>query len=202
LKEKLADPEWKPDFGPAKFNPVTGAVAVGARDFLLAYNINLNTASAHIARDIAFDVRERGRIKRKETSLTGEVAKDKDGRPVYQSGSLKAVKAIGWYIKEYGIAQVSTNLTNIDLTPIHIAFEEVCRRADARGVRVTGSELVGLVSLKAMLDAGRYFLKKQQHSIAVTDKELIRIAVESLGLNDLYEFKPQEKILEYMIGEP
>ncbi|KPK84663.1 MAG: formiminotransferase-cyclodeaminase [Bacteroides sp. SM23_62_1] len=201
LKEKLADPEWKPDFGPAKFIPRTGAVAVGARDFLVAYNINLNTASTRRANAIAFDVRERGRVKRKEKSLTGEVIKDENGDPVYEPGLLKAVKAIGWYIKEYGIAQISINLTNINITPIHIAFDEVCKRADARGVRVTGSELVGLVPLKAMLDAGRYFLKKQQRSVGVSDKELIKIAVKSLGLDDLYEFKPQEKIIEYMIAE-
>lgn len=201
LKEKLADPEWKPDFGPAKFNPGTGAVAVGARDFLVAYNINLNTTSARIANDIAFDVRERGRVKREGKSLTGEVAKDKDGKPVYEPGSLKAVKAIGWFIEEYGIAQISMNLTDLSITPIHIVFNEVCNRAVAHGVRVIGSELVGLVPLKAMLDAGRYFLKKQQRSVGVSDKELIMVAIESLGLDDLYEFKPKEKILEYMIGE-
>jgi glutamate formiminotransferase/formiminotetrahydrofolate cyclodeaminase len=201
LKEKLADPEWKPDFGPAKFNPGTGAIAIGARDFLVAYNINLNTISVQIANDIAFDVRERGRIKRKGTSLISEVVKDKDGKPAYEPGSLRAVKAIGWYIKEYGIAQISMNLTNINITPVHIAFEEVCRRADARGVRVTGSELVGLVPLKTILDAGLYFLKKQEYSVKVSDSELIRVAVKYLGLDDLYEFKPQKKILEYMIGE-
>lgn len=201
LKEKLADPKWKPGFGPAKFNPRTGAIAVGARDFLVAYNINLNTTSIRRANSIAFDVRERGRVKRKGRSLTSEVVKDENGDPVYEPGLLKAVKAIGWYIKEYGIAQISINLTNISITPIHIAFDEVCRRADARGIRVTGSELVGLVPLKAMLDAGRYFLKKQQRSIGVSDKELIKIAVKSLGLDDLYEFKPQEKIIEYMIAE-
>lgn len=201
LKEKLENPEWKPDFGPAKFNTGTGAIAVGARDFLVAYNINLNTTSANIASDIASDVRERGRVKRRGTSLTGEVVKDKDGKPVYEPGLLKAIKAIGWYIEEYGIAQVSMNLTNIDISPIHIVFEEVCKQANIRGVRVTGSELVGLVPLKAMLDAGRYFLKKQEYSVELSDRELIRIALESLGLDDLYEFKPQEKILEYMIGE-
>jgi glutamate formiminotransferase/formiminotetrahydrofolate cyclodeaminase len=201
LKKKLEDPEWKPDFGPAEFNPGTGAVAVGARDFLVAYNINLNTTSTRRANAIAFDIREKGRVKRKEKSLTGEVVKDEKGNAIYQPGSLKAVKAIGWYIKEYGIAQISINLTNISITPIHIAFDEVCKRAEARGIRVTGSEMVGLVPLKAMLDAGRYFLKKQQRSVGVPDKELIRIAVKSLGLNDLYEFKPEEKIIEYMIGE-
>jgi glutamate formiminotransferase/formiminotetrahydrofolate cyclodeaminase len=201
LKEKLSDPKWKPDFGPAKFNSRTGAIAVGARNFLVAYNINLNTTSTRRANAIAFDVRERGRVKRKGKSLTGEVVKDENGDPVYEPGLLKAVKAIGWYIKEYDIAQISINLTNISITPIHIAFDEVCRRANARGIRVTGSELVGLVPLKAMLDAGRYFLKKQQRSIGVSDKELIKIAVKSLGLDDLYEFKPQEKIIEYMIAE-
>ena len=201
LKEKFADSKWKPDFGPVKFNSRTGAIAVGARDFLVAYNINLNTTSTRRANAIAFDIRERGRVKRKGRSLDSEVVKDENGNPVYEPGSLKAVKAIGWYIKEYGIAQISINLTNISITPIHIAFDEVCRRANERGVRVTGSEMVGLVPLKAMLDAGRYFLKKQQRSVGVPDRELIKIAVKSLGLDDLYAFKPQEKIIEYMIED-
>jgi glutamate formiminotransferase/formiminotetrahydrofolate cyclodeaminase len=201
LKEKLADPEWKPDFGPAEFNSRAGATAVGARDFLVAYNINLNTTSTRRANAIAFDVRERGRTKRKGNALTGEVVRDSDGNPVMIPGSLKAVKAIGWYIEEYGIAQISMNLTNISITPVHKAFDEVFNRAEARGIRVTGSELVGLIPLKAMLDAGRYFLKKQQRSTGVSDRELIRIAVKSMGLDDLYPFKPEEKIIEYMIRE-
>jgi len=199
LKEKLADPKWKPDFGPAEFNPGTGAIAVGARNFLVAYNINLNTTSTRRANAIAFDIREKGRIKREGDSITGRIITDSEGKPVYEPGALKAVKAIGWYIKEYGIAQISINLTDITITPIHIAFEETCKRAEERGVRVTGSELVGLVPLNAMLEAGRYFLKKQQRSAGVSDRELIKIAVKSLGLNDLYEFKPQEKIIEYML---
>lgn len=201
LKEKLADPAWKPDFGPPKFNPRTGAIAVGARDFLVAFNVNLNTTSTRRANAIAFDVREKGRVKRKGHPLTGEVERDSDGNPVLIPGSLNAVKAIGWYIEEYGIAQISMNLTNISLTPVHVAYDEVFERALARGVRVTGSELVGLIPLRAMLDAGRYFLKKQQRSTGVSDRELIKIAVKSMGLDDLYPFKPEEKIIEYMIED-
>ena len=188
LEKKLRDPQWKPDFGPSIFNARTGAVIVGARDFLVAYNVNLNTTSTRRANAIAFDVRERGR----------EV-KDKDGNKVIIPGSLKAVKAIGWYIPEYGIAQISINLTNIGITPMHIAFDEVCRKADARGIRATGSELVGLVPLKAILDAGRYFLHKQQRSAGVSDDELIKIAVKSMGLDELRPFKPEEKIIEYLL---
>ena len=157
LKEKLRDTEWKPDYGPAEFIPRTGAIAVGARDFLVAYNINLNTTSTRRANAIAFDVRERGRAKREGDPVTGKIVNDKDGNPVMIPGSLKEVKAIGWFIEEYGVAQISMNLTNISVTPVHIAFDEVCKKAEARGIRVTGSELVGLVPLKAMLDAGRYF---------------------------------------------
>ncbi len=199
LQKKLADFDWKPDFGPAKFNPETGATAVGARDFLVAYNINLNTTSTRRANAIAFDVRERGRAKRKGDPLTGEIVRDKGGLPVMIPGSLKEVKAIGWYIEEYGIAQISMNLTNISVTPVHLAYDEVYKRAEARGVRVSGSELVGLIPLKAILDAGRYFLKKQKRSVGIADRELIKIAVKSMGLDDLYPFKPEEKIIEYMI---
>ncbi len=203
LKEKLADPRWKPDFGPAAFNPKTGATVVGARDFLVAYNVNLNTTSTRRANAVAFDVRERGRVKREGDPITGKIVRDKEGNPVMIPGSLKSVKAIGWYIEEYGIAQISMNLTNLSVTPVHVAFDEVCRRAEARGLRVTGSELVGLIPLKAMLDAGKYFLKKQKRSLGVPDSELIRIAVLSMGLNDLYEFKPEEKIIEYVLaGKP
>ena len=201
LKEKLAAKEWQPDFGPAKFLPRTGALAVGARDFLVAYNINLNTTSTRRANAIAYDVRERGRVKRKGNSLTGEIVKDADGSPVMIPGSLKAVKAIGWYIEEYGVAQISMNLTNISVTPVHVAFDEVFDKAESRGIRVTGSELVGLVPLGAMLDAGRYFLKKQKRSTGVSDAELIKIAVKSMGLDELYPFKPEEKIIEYMLVE-
>ena len=202
LPAKLRDPKWKPDFGPAKFNSKTGALAVGARNFLVAYNINLNTTSTRRANAIAFDIRERGRVKRKGDALTGEIIQDEKGQPVFEPGSLKSVKAIGWYIKEYDIAQISINLTDITVTPIHIAFDEACKHAEERGVRVTGSELVGLVPLRAMLEAGKYFLKKQQRSSGVSDRELIKIAIKSLGLNDLYEFKPGEKIIEYMLNDP
>ncbi len=201
LKEKLARPEWKPDFGPAAFNARSGATAVGARDFLVAYNVNLNTTSVRRANAIAFDVREKGRKKREGDPLTGSLATDEEGNDVWIPGKLKSVKGIGWFIKEYDIAQVSLNLTNITVTPVHIAFDECCKAAEARGVRVTGSELVGLIPLKAMLDAGRYFLKKQKRSTGVCDKELVKIAVKSLGLDDLYPFKPEEKIIEYAIAD-
>jgi glutamate formiminotransferase / formiminotetrahydrofolate cyclodeaminase len=199
LKEKLGDPAWKPDFGPGEFIPRTGAIAVGARDFLVAYNINLNTTSTRRANAIAFDVRERGRVKREGHPLTGKIVKDADGNPVMIPGSLREVKAIGWFIEEYGVAQISMNLTNISITPIHVAFDEVCRKAEARGIRVTGSELVGLVPLHAMLEAGRYFLRKQQRSTGVPDKELIKIAVKSMGLDELGAFDPDEKIIEYQL---
>jgi len=201
LKDRLETEEGKPDFGPAEFIPRTGAIAVGARDFLVAYNINLNTTSTRRANAIAFDVRERGRVKRKGNPLTGEIVRDRDGSPVMIPGSLKEVKAIGWFIEEYGVAQISMNLTNISVTPVHIAFDEVCKRADARGIRVTGSELVGLVPLSAMLEAGRYFLRKQQRSTGVSDGELIKIAVKSMGLDELYPFDPDEKIIEYRLRE-
>ena len=198
LKDRLTRPEHKPDFGPAEFNAKSGATAVGARDFLVAYNVNLNTTSARRANTIAFDIREKGREKR--DPKTGHIVKDEHGQPVVIPGSLKCVKAIGWYIAEYGIAQISINLTNISVTPVHLAFDECCKKATERGVRVTGSELVGLIPLRAVLDAGRYFLKKQHRSTGVSDKELIKIAVKSLGLNDLYPFKPEEKIIEYAIA--
>ena len=200
LAEKLADPEWAPDFGPAEFNPRWGATAVGARDFLVAYNVNLNTTSTRRANAIAFDVRERGRMKRAGDPLTGEIVRDADGEPVWIPGSLKAVKGIGWFIEEYGVAQISMNLTNISVTPIHIAFDECSERARDRGVRVTGSELVGLIPLQAMLDAGRYFLRKQHRSTGVSDSELIKIAVKSMGLDELGEFDPKKKIIEYVLA--
>ncbi len=201
LKEKLSDPGWKPDFGPAEFVPRTGALAVGARDFLVAYNINLNTTSTRRANAIAFDVRERGRVKREGDPITGKIVKDSQGNPVMVPGSLQSVKAIGWFIEEYGVAQISMNLTNISVTPVHIAFDEVCKKAEARGIRVTGSELVGLVPLHAMLEAGRYFLKKQQRSAGVSDRELIKIAVKSMGLDELGPFVPEEKIIEYQLKD-
>jgi glutamate formiminotransferase/formiminotetrahydrofolate cyclodeaminase len=190
LRKKLTDPAWKPDFGPAVFNERSGATAVGARDFLVAFNVNLNTTSVRRANAIAFDVREKGRT-----------TEDESGKKISVPGTLKNVKAIGWYIEEYGIAQISMNLTNISVTPVHIAFDEVCRKADARGVRVTGSELVGLIPLKAMLEAGKYFLEKQQRSVGVSDAELIKIAVKSMGLNDLHPFRPEEKIIEFVMAE-
>lgn len=201
LKKKLSDPEWKPDFGPAIFNERSGATAVGARDFLVAFNVNLNTTSVRRANAIAYDVREKGRPMRDGDPVTGKIVKDENGDQVMIPGTLKSVKAIGWYIEEYGFAQISMNLTNISVTPVHIAFEEVCGKAETRGVRVTGSELVGLIPLKAMLDAGKYFLKKQQRSAGVSDDELIKIAVRSLGLNDIHEFKPEEKIIEFVMAE-
>jgi len=199
LKKKLSDPRWKPDYGPALFNERTGATAIGARDFLVAFNVNLNTTSIRRANAIAFDVREKGRPLREGNTVTGKVVTDENSNQVMIPGSLKCVKAIGWYLKEFGIAQISMNLTNISVTPVHLAFDEVCRKADARGVRVTGSELVGLIPLKAMLDAGRYFLAKQQRSAGVSDDELIKIAVKSMGLNELYQFIPEEKIIEYVM---
>ncbi len=190
LKKKLADPEWKPDFGPSVFNARSGATAVGARDFLVAFNVNLNTTSLRRANAIAFDVREKGRT-----------IKNEKGETLDLPGVLKSVKAIGWYIKEYGVAQISMNLTNISVTPVHIAFDEVCRKSDARGIRVTGSELVGLIPLKSILDAGRYFLEKQQRSTGVSDEELIKIAIKSMGLNDIHPFIPSEKIIEFVMEE-
>jgi glutamate formiminotransferase/formiminotetrahydrofolate cyclodeaminase len=201
LQKKLEDPAWKPDFGPARFDAGAGAVIVGARDFLVAFNINLNTTSTRRANAIAFDVRERGREKREGNPVTGKVVRDEHGNPVMIPGSLKAVKAIGWFIPEYGFAQISMNLTNIGVTPVHVAFDEVCRKAEARGVRVTGSELVGLIPLKSMLEAGRYFLHRQQRSAGVSDEELIRTAVRSLGLSELRPFNPQEKIIEYILAD-
>ncbi|MBK7713188.1 MAG: glutamate formimidoyltransferase [Bacteroidales bacterium] len=201
LIKKLEDPRWKPDFGPALFHERSGATAVGARDFLVAYNINLNTTSTRRANAIAYDVREKGRPLREGDSLTGKIMYDGNGEKIMVPGSLKSVKAIGWYIREYGIAQISMNLTDISVTSVHIAFDEACRKADARGVRVTGSEIVGLVPLKSLLDAGKYFLHKQQRSSGVPDEELIKIAIKSMGLNELHPFKPEEKIIEYIMEE-
>lgn len=201
LADKLKQPDWKPDGGPAEFNPASGATAVGARDFLIAYNINLNTTSTRRANAIAFDVREKGRVQREGDPLTGEILRDPTGEPIYAAGSLKAVKAIGWFIEEYGVAQISMNLTNIETTPIHVAFDEVVDKAAARGVRVTGSEVVGLIPLNAMLEAGRYFLRKQRRSVGVSDRELIKIAIRSLGLNELGLFDPDTRIIEYAIRD-
>lgn len=204
LPQKLSDPAWEPDFGPAEWNEKiagTGAIAIGARNFLIAYNVNLNTTSVRRANSIAFDVREAGRILREGDPLTGKMVTDSAGEPVRIPGSLKKVRAIGWYIEEYGLAQISMNLTDISETPMHIAFDEVFEKARLRGIRVTGSELVGMVPLNAMLEAGRYFLRKQQRSTGVSDAELIRIAVLSLGLDDLAPFDPRKRIIEYMLDE-
>jgi glutamate formiminotransferase/formiminotetrahydrofolate cyclodeaminase len=198
--KKIHHPEWKPDFGPAIFDAKRGATVIGARDFLVAYNVNLNTMSTRRANAIAFDVREAGRVKRLGDPVSGKIVKDENGSTVNIPGSLKSVKAIGWFIEEYGVAQISMNLTNINVTPVHIAFDEVCKKAEARGIRVTGSELVGLIPLKAMLDAGKYFLQKQQRSTGVSEKELIRIAILSMGLDDLSPFKPEERIIEYKLA--
>lgn len=197
--KKIKLPGWKPDFGPADFDEKRGASVIGARDFLVAYNINLNTTSTRRANSIAFDVREAGRVLREGNTLTGKIITNADGTPKSIPGTLKCVKAIGWYIEEYGIAQISMNLTNINITPVHEAFDEVCRKAAERGIRVTGSELVGLIPLKAMLDAGKYFLRKQKRSTGVSEKELIKIAIKSLGLDELSPFKPEERIIEYML---
>ncbi|MCW5923508.1 MAG: glutamate formimidoyltransferase [Saprospiraceae bacterium] len=202
LPEKLANPDWRPDYGPAQFNAKSGATVIGARDFLIAYNVNLNTTSVRRANSVAFDVREKGRVKNDPS--TGKPLKDANGEPVREPGTLKGVKAIGWYIEEYGIAQISMNITDIRATPLHLAFEECCKSADRRGMRVTGSELVGLVPLNVMLDAGRYFLKKQKRSVGVSEAELVKIAVKSMGLDELTAFDPQRKIIEYNLeaGNP
>lgn len=204
LREKIASEKWKPDFGPAAWNESiakTGATAIGARNFLVAYNVNLNTTSTRRANAIAFDVREAGRVKREGDPITGKIITDETGEPVRIPGTLKKTRAIGWFIEEYGVAQISMNLTDITITPVHVAFDEVSEKARERGIRVTGSELVGLIPLQAMLDAGRYFLRKQQRSTGVSDGELIKIAVKSMGLDELYPFDPKKKIIEYLIEE-
>jgi len=204
LKEKFANPEWKPDYGPTEFNDQvvkSGCTAISARDFLIAYNVNLNTTSTRRANAIAFDIREAGRIKREGNPSTGKKVLDENGEPVRIPGKLKAVKGIGWYIDEYGIAQISYNLTNINITSMHVAFDETVQSATNRGLRVTGSELIGLIPLKAMLDAGDYFLKKQQRSLGISEVEKIKIAIKSLGLDDLKPFNPREKIIEYLLED-
>lgn len=200
LPDKLGTDDWKPDYGPNAFNAQAGATAVGARDFLIAYNINLNTTSTRRANSVAFDVREKGRVKREGGKVSGDVLKDENGEPLREPGTCKAVKGIGWYIEEYGIAQISMNLTDINVTPLHVAFEECRKSANRRGLRVTGSELVGLVPLKVMLDAGRYFLKQQRRSLGASEEEVIKIAVKSLGLDELGPFDPQQKIIEYQLA--
>ncbi len=204
LKERITSERWKPDFGASEWNEKvakSGATAIGARNFLVAYNVNLNTTSTRRANAIAFDVREAGRVVREGDSLTGKIATDEKGEPLRIPGTLKKTRAIGWFIEEYGIAQISMNLTDISVTPVHVAFDEVCEKARERGVRVTGSELVGLIPLKAMLDAGKYFLRKQNRSTGISDEEIIKIAVKSLGLDELYPFDPKKKIVEYMIED-
>ncbi|HOZ87100.1 MAG TPA: glutamate formimidoyltransferase [Bacteroidia bacterium] len=197
--KKIKLPEWKPDFGPAQMDEKRGATVIGARDFLVAYNVNLNTTSTRRANSIAFDVREAGRVLREGDPINGKIVLNPDGSPKSVPGSLKSVKAIGWYIEEYGVCQISMNLTNINVTPVHVAFDEVCRKANERGLRVTGSELVGLIPLKAMLDAGRYFLQKQKRSVGVSEAELIKIAVKSMGLDELGPFKAEDRIIEYVL---
>lgn len=205
LPEKIADPLRAPDFGPKEYNETvarSGAINVGARNFLIAVNFNLNTTSTRRAMAVAFDVREKGRKKREGGSLTSKVIKDEKGQPVWEPGTLKGCKAIGWYIDEYGIAQVSMNITDIDTTPLHKAFDEVCRAASARGLRVTGTEIVGLVPKRVLVEAGKYYLEKQQRSLGIAEEEIIKIAVKSMGLDDLRPFDPKDKVIEYMMEDP
>ena len=202
LPEKMMDEKRKPDFGARPYDDgvaKTGATAVGARDFLVAVNYNLNTTSTRRANAIAFDVREKGRPMREGNPITGKIMKDENGNTIMKPGTLKACKAIGWFIEEYGIAQVSMNMTNLSITPLHVAFDEVCRAADARGVRVTGAEIVGLVPKSALVDAGRHFLRKQNRSTGLPERELVRIAIESMGLGNLKPFNPDEKVVEYIL---
>ena len=199
LPKKIVDPAWKPDYGPTKFNAKSGATVIGARDFLIAYNVNLNTKSVRRANSVAFDIREAGRVKRTGDPVTGTIEKDENGNEIRIPGKLKGVKAIGWYIEEYGIAQVSINITNFRETSLHIVFDETSKSAQERGIRATGSELVGLIPLSAMTDAGKYFLKKQGLSIGVSEAELIHIAVKSMGLDELSPFHPNERIIEYQL---
>ena len=195
---KILKEEWKPDYGRAVHNEKSGATVIGVRDFLIAYNVNLNTTSTRRANAVAFDIREKGRQKK---DANGKIVKDANGEAVWEPGLLKNVKAIGWFIEEYGVAQISINLTNMNTTPLHVLFDTACERATARGMRVTGSELVGLVPLQAMVEAGKYFLLKQQRSIGVGEAELVRIAIKSLGLDELGTFDPQKKIIEYQLQD-
>jgi len=202
LKEKITGERWNPDYGPAKWTEKvskTGAVAIGARNVLVAYNVNLDTKSAIVAGAIAGEVRESGRIMREGDEINGKIISDKKGNPLFLRGTLKKVRAIGWYLEDYDIAQISMNLTDIDTTPVHTAFNEVRRKALERGIKVTGSELIGLVPLKSMLEAGKYYLRRQRRPVNISDDEIIKVAVDSLGLNDLYTFDPKKKIIEYVI---
>jgi glutamate formiminotransferase/formiminotetrahydrofolate cyclodeaminase len=201
MESKLQGNDFVPDFGPQKLHVKAGVTAIGARDFLIAYNVNLNTTSVRRANSVAFDVREAGRVKREGNPITGKVIRDANGEAVREAGKCKAVKGIGWYIEEYGIAQVSMNLTDIHTTPLHIAFEACCQSATSRGMRVTGSELVGLMPLQVMLDAGRYFLRQQNRSTGIAEEEIIKIAVKTMGLDELSPFDPKKKIIEYLLQE-
>lgn len=201
LPKKMTQPEWKPDFGEQKFNAQAGATVIGARDFLIAYNVNLNTTSVRRANSIAFDIREKGRIKREGDSINGAIVRDENGKPIREAGTCEGVKAIGWFIEEYGVAQISMNITNTKLTSVHKAFEECRKSANNRGMRVTGSELVGMAPLQVFLDAGRYYLEQQNRSVGVSEDELIKIAVKSMGLDELSPFEPRKKIIEYSLAD-
>ena len=204
LKKKFEDKNWKPDFGPSVFDDTvkkSGATAISARDFLVAYNVNLNTTSTRKANAVAFDIREAGRIKREGNKITGKVINDKNGNPLRTPGLFKSVKGIGWFIDEYGIAQISYNLTDINISPLHQVFDKTCQQATKRGLRVTGSELVGLVPKSVLVDAGKFFLKKQKRSLGISEKEIIKIAVKTLGLDELAPFNVNERVIEYMIEE-
>jgi glutamate formiminotransferase/formiminotetrahydrofolate cyclodeaminase len=202
LHEKLTTPGRQPDFMPRLENVErTGCTAVGARDFLIAVNFNLNTTSTRRANAIAFDVREKGRPMREGDTLTGAIIRDDNGNPMMKPGTLKCTKAIGWYIDEYGIAQVSMNMTNLSVTPLHVAFDEVCRCAQLRGIRVTGTEIVGLLPKKALVEAGKYFLEKQHRSVGIPEEDIVKIAVKSMGLDDLKPFNPREKVIEYLLED-
>ena len=204
LSKKIITSDWEPDYGPNIFNDnvvKSGVTAISARDFLIAYNVNLNSTSSRRANAIAFDLREAGRIQREGGKISGKILKDENGNAVRQPGLFKNLKGIGWFIEEYGIAQISYNLTNINVTSLHDVFEKTCERANIRGLRVTGSELIGLVPKKVLIDAGKYFLKKQSRSLAISDKEIIHIAVKSLGLDELQSFNPNERIIEYALND-
>ena len=202
LSKKLIDPDWKADFGPSEYNESvikSGATAISARDFLVAYNVNLNTTSTRRANAVAFDIREAGRIKREGGTLSGKIMKDENGNPLKDPGLCKSVKGIGWFIEEYGVAQISYNLTDLNISPLHEVFDKTCERSISRGMRVTGSELIGLVPKKVLIDAGKYFLKKQERSTGISESEIIKIAIKTLGLDELAPFNPEERIIEYML---
>ena len=202
LSKKLIDPDWKADFGPSEYNESvikSGATAISARDFLVAYNVNLNTTSTRRANAVAFDIREAGRIKREGGTLSGKIMKDENGNPLKDPGLCKSVKGIGWFIEEYGVAQISYNLTDLNISPLHEVFDKTCERSISRGMRVTGSELIGLVPKKVLIDAGKHFLKKQERSTGIAESEIIKIAIKTLGLDELAPFNPEERIIEYML---